>query len=169
MPAGWLAALAVLALPLAPARQAPPAQTPQTLFAGLLVNDPRTTTAIRGLLGTGAAIIGPRPAFADLTGDGRMDAVVQVRIPGAAGTIAVYAFSTDGARDDALRPILRRQALYRGGARVTGATLTVLDARYAPGDDVCCPAARSESDYRWDARSRTLRRAGAVRTIRLRR
>jgi hypothetical protein len=175
MPARWLAALAALALTAAPAalaapaRQAPPGQTPQVLFAALIVNDPATTPAVRTLLGAGAAFVAPQPAFADLTGDGRMDAIVQVRIPGAAGTIAVYAFSTDGVESGDLRAIFRRQSLYRGGVRVAGATLTVLAARYATGDDLCCPAARTETDYRWDADRRALRRSGDVRTIRLRR
>ena len=120
MRARWLLAALALALPAAAAAQAappeqttPPQQTPQTLFTGLVVNDPRTSTDVRGLLTSGAAFVGSPPQFADLTGDGRMDAVVQVRIPGAAGTVAVYAFSTDGTSDGRLRAVLRSQALYR--------------------------------------------------------
>jgi hypothetical protein len=158
MPARWLAALVALALPAAAAAQAPPEQTPQALFEDLVVRDARTTAAVRALLGSDAAFVAPQPQFADLTGDGRMDAVVQVRVPGAAGTVAVYAFSTDGTTDGRLRGVFRTQALYRATATVTAATLTIASPRYRSGDDLCCPAARSERRYAWDADSHTLRR-----------
>jgi hypothetical protein len=158
MRARWLPCLVALALPGAAAAQAPPDQTPQALFEDLIVKDTRTTAAVRQLLQTDAGFVGAQPTFADLTGDGRMDAVVQVRMPGAAGTVAVYALSTDGTRADRLRAIFRSQALYRATTRIAGATLTVSQPRWARGDDVCCPAARTEREYGWDARSHTLRR-----------
>jgi hypothetical protein len=158
MPARWLASLVALALPASAAAQAPPEQTPQALFEDLLVKDPRTAAPVVGLLRSDAGFVGARPAFADLTGDGRMDAVVQVRIPGAAGTIAVYAFSTDGTSDGRLRAVFRSQALYRATTRVAAGTLTVVVPRWARGDDVCCPAARIERVYGWDARRHRLRR-----------
>jgi hypothetical protein len=164
MRAWWLPAAVALALPAAaaaqvsPPGQAPPGQTPQTLFTSLIVNDPRTSADVRGLLTSGAAFVGARPQFADLTGDGRMDAVAQVRIPGAAGSIAVYAFSTDGTTDGRLRAILRSQALYRATVAVAPGTLLITVPRYRSGDDVCCPAARSERRYGWDAKKKRLRR-----------
>ncbi|HEX2105879.1 MAG TPA: hypothetical protein VHF51_19670 [Solirubrobacteraceae bacterium] len=167
MPARWLCLLVALAVPGAAAAQAPPEQTPQALFEGLLVEDARTTAAVKALLGSDAGYVGA-PAFADLTGDGRMDAVVNVRVPGAAGTIAVYVFSSDGTDADRLRAVFRRQGLYRGRTRIAGATLTVAQPRWARGDDLCCPAARTERDYVWAARTRMLRRAGDERVVRLR-
>jgi hypothetical protein len=159
MPARWLLpALVALALPGAAAAQTtPPGQTPQALFGGLILGDPRTAADVRTLLSAGAAFLGP-PQFADLTGDGRMDAVVQVRVPGAAGTVAVYAFSTDHAAGGRLRAILRSQALYRATVSVAPGTLLVTVPDYREGDDVCCPAARSERRYGWDAKARRLRR-----------
>src|SRR3954469_10846390 len=98
MPGRWLVPLVALALPAAAAAQtAPPEQTPQQLFEQAIVQDARTTPQVRTLLQTDAAFVAP--AFADLTGDGKMDAVVQARMPGAAGTVAVYALSTDGTSD----------------------------------------------------------------------
>jgi hypothetical protein len=167
MPARWLAPLVALALPAAAAAQAPPDQTPQALFEDLLVADTHTTATVKALLQTDAGYVGA-PAFAELTGDGRMDAVVSVRVPGAAGTLAVYVFSTDGAGADRLRAVLRRQALYRASTRIAGTTLTVAEPRWARGDDLCCPAARTERDYVWAARTRTMRRAGDERVVRLR-
>jgi hypothetical protein len=167
MPARWLAPLVALALPAAAGAPGPPAQTPQALFEHLVAKDPRTAPAIRALLETGAGFVGA-PTFADLTGDGRMDAVVPVRMPGAAGTVGIYVFSTDGTRASRLRAVYRSQALYEAATHVAGATLTVSRPRWAEGDDVCCPAARRERDYAWSARTRTLRRAGSERLIRLR-
>jgi hypothetical protein len=167
MTARWLAPLVALALPGAAAAQAPPEQTPQALFEDLVVKDTRTTATVRALLQSDAGYVGA-PGFADLTGDGRMDAVVAVRIPGAAGTVAVYAFSSDGTDGDSLRAVFRSQALYRATTRISGTTLTVAQPRWARGDDLCCPAARTERDYVWAARTRTLRRTGDERVVELR-
>ena len=158
MRARWLPCLIALALPAAAAAQAPPDRTPQALFEDLIVKDARTTQAVRQLLQSDAGFVGARPVFADLTGDGRMDAVVQVRMPGAAGTVAVYVFSTDGTRADRLRAVLRSQALYRATTSVAATTLTVSQPRWARGDDVCCPSARTARRYAWDARTHTLTR-----------
>jgi len=159
MPARWLLPLVALALPAAAAAQTtPPEQTPQALFTDLIVKDPRTTADVRALLSTGAGFVGARPQFADLTGDDKMDAVVQVRVPGAAGTVAVYAFSADGTTDGRLRAIFRTQKLYRATVAVGPGSVVVTVPEYAEGDDVCCPAERSERAYRWDARSRRMAR-----------
>jgi hypothetical protein len=158
MRARWLPCLVALALPAAAAAQAPPDQTPQALFEDLIVKDARTTASVRQLLQSDAGFVGAGPAFADLTGDGRMDAVVQVRMPGAAGTVAVYVFSTDGTRADRLRAVFRSQALYRATTSAAGATLTVSQPRWSSGDDLCCASARTERRYAWDARTHTLTR-----------
>src|SRR3954464_10517160 len=130
MRARWLPCLAAaLALPAAPAAQsAPPAQTQaQALFEDLIVKDARTTAGVRQLLQSDAGFVGAQPAFSDLTGDGRMDAVVQVRMPGRAGPRAVFVFSRAGPRANRLRAVFRSQALYRATARVdAGPTLTVV-------------------------------------------
>jgi secreted protein with Ig-like and vWFA domain len=157
MPARWLAALVVLALPAAAAAQvAPPEQTPQELFEQAIVDDAGTTPAIRALLQTDAAFVAP--SFADLTGDAKMDAIVQVRIPGAAGTVALYALSTDDTSDGRLRMVFRSQSLYRATVAVSSAALIVTVPRYARGDEVCCPADRERREYAWDPQRNRLRR-----------
>ncbi len=161
MRARWLPCLAAaLALPAAAAAQStPPAQTQaQALFEDLIVKDARTTAGVRQLLQSDAGFVGAQPAFADLTGDGRMDAVVTVRMPGAAGTVAIFVFSSDGTRDNRLRAVLRSQALYRATARIAGAALTISEPEWASGDDLCCPADRTDRQYAWDARTHTLTR-----------
>jgi hypothetical protein len=160
MPGRWLAPLVALVAPVLPAAAAaqssPPEQTPQQLFEQAIVQDTRTTQQIRTLLQTDAGFVAP--AFADLTGDGKMDAIVQVRMPGAAGTVAVYALSTDGTSDGRLRAVFRSQALYRATVAVASGALVVTVPRWKPGDDVCCPAARERRTYAWDARTHTLKR-----------
>ena len=157
MPARWLAPLVALALAAAAAAQtSPPAQTPQELFEKALVQDEGTTPTIRSLLQTDAAFVAP--TFADLTADGKMDAIVQVRMPGAAGTVAAYVLSTDGTSDGRLRTVFRSQALYRATIAVSSGALVVTVPRYARGDAVCCPAESARRTYAWDARTHRLRR-----------
>src|SRR3954462_13472821 len=161
MPGRWLAplvALAALVAPLLPAvaagQTSPPEQTPQQLFEQAIVQDKRTTSQIRTLLQTDAGFVAP--SFADLTGDAKMDAIAHVRMPGAAGTVAVYALSTDGTSDGRLRVVFRSQALYRATVAVTAGPVAVSVPRYASGDDVCCPAARERRTYAWNARTHHL-------------
>ena len=157
MPARWLAPLIALALPaVAAAQTSPPAQTPQALFEQAIVDDAGTTPTIRTLLQTDAGFVAPM--FADLTGDARVDAIVQARMPGAAGTVAVYALSTDGTSDGHLRTVFRSQALYRATVAVASGALVVTVPRWHSGDDVCCPAARERRTYAWNARTHRLDR-----------
>src|SRR3954464_3161824 len=162
MRARWLPCLAAaLALPASAAAQStPPAQTQaQALFEDLIVKDARTTAGVRQLLQSDAGFVGAQPVFSDLTGDGRMDAVVQVRMPGAAGTVAVFVFSSDGTRANRLRALFRSQALYRATARVDGGpTLTVVQPDWAKGDRLCCTTDTAERHYAWNARTHTLTR-----------
>jgi hypothetical protein len=157
MPRRWLAPLVALALPAAAAAQtSPPEQTPQELFEQAIVQDAGTTPPIRTLLQTDAGFVAP--SFADLTGDGKMDAIVQVRMPGAAGTVAVYALSTDATSDRRLRTVFRTQALYRATVAVAAGALVVTVPRWRSGDDVCCAAGRDRRTYAWDAGTHHLTR-----------
>jgi hypothetical protein len=165
MPARWLPLLVALALPAAAAAQAPPEQTPQALFEDLIVKDTRTTATVRALLQSDAGFVGAQPTFADLTRDGRMDALVSVRMPGAAGTVAVYVFSTDGTRADRLRAVFRSQALYRATTAVGTGLLLVSQPRWRRGDDVCCATGgRAQRRYAWDDDAHVLRRVRAQAT-----
>jgi hypothetical protein len=83
-----------------------------------------------------------------------------VRMPGAAGTVAVFVFSSDGTRSNRLRAVLRSQALYRATARVdAGPSLTIAQPDWAKGDALCCLTSDpAERHYAWDAQSHTLTR-----------
>src|SRR5256885_2512865 len=74
--------------------QETPAQSPQELFRDVLLKDANTTNGVKRLLRTNAGFVSPTPVFADLTGDGKSDAVVTVENGGAAGAMAAYVLTT---------------------------------------------------------------------------
>ena len=95
-----LTGVAVLgALGLLPAVPAATALTGgQRLFGGLLARDAGVSAPIKALLGAGGGgFVDPKILIADLTGDRRADAVVLVGSGGAAGDVALYVVSRDGA------------------------------------------------------------------------
>lgn len=129
----------------------------QALFKKTLLADPATTASIKDLLSARGGIVAPEITFADLTGDGRSDAVVMVDTGGVAGAVALYVFSTDGAAEDSdLRAVYRSQRLYRASAEVSAGTLVVTTPRYVEGDDVCCPAKVVNRVYAWSPGNKTL-------------
>jgi hypothetical protein len=130
----------------------------QALFEKTLLAGGKTTSDVKRLLGEGGGFVSPDITFADLTGDGRSDAIVLVETGGVAGAVALYVFSTDGeAQDSDLRVVYRSQRLYRVSAEVDNAELIVRTPRFAEGDDVCCPAKIVQRTYTWRACSGTLR------------
>ncbi len=147
-------------VPAASHGQAAPPEAPD--FAAVLTADARVTPAIKGALADGRAVA-RAAAFGDLTADGTSDAVVLVTTPGAAGAVAAYVLSADGADGGALRVVHRTQRLYRGAVRVADGALVVLTAAYVRGDDVCCPAARLQRTYRFDRGARAFRRTATRR------
>jgi hypothetical protein len=138
--------------------------SPQELFGGVIARDDRTTTAVKRLLASGAGFVSPRE-FADLTGDGKEDAVVAVATPGAAGAIAGYVLTADGSRAGRLRVAFSSQTEYRLRISLKGATLTLAVPAWRRGDDLCCPSRLRERDYAWSASARRFVRR-AVRTVR---
>ena len=121
----------------------------QTFFRDHLLDDRRTAAPIKQALRDGTAFVDRRITFVDLTRDGKEDAVVRVQSGGAAGAVAVYVFSTDGARS--LRAAHRAQRLRRASTRIEDGVLAYRTAEYEPGDELCCPTALRETELRWDA------------------
>ena len=62
----------------------------------MLLKDADTTSGVKRLLRTNAGFVSPTPVFADLTGDGKSDAVVTVENGGAAGAVAAYVLTRRG-------------------------------------------------------------------------
>jgi len=150
------AAVALAACGLAfAAAPAGAAQSPtQRFFTERLLADKKTSDEIKSLLRTGGAFVDRSVKFRELTGDSRSDAVVRVQTGGAAGTIALYVFSTDTGRGEGgpLRAVFRTQSLERAETRIRDGVLRYRTARYAPGDERCCPAFEAESRLRWRER-----------------
>lgn len=153
-----IAAAAVAAALVAGAFADKPTQ-PQTFFRDLLLKDSGTTTAVKRLLRTGEGFTDAVPAFADLTGDGREDAIVLVHTAGAADAVAAYLFSTHGAADPesaTLRAVFRSQTLYRAQARERTGALLVESPVWKAGDDLCCPGKMSRSEYTWSEEAKRM-------------
>lgn len=91
--------------------------------------------------------------FADLTGEGKADAVVKVDSGGGAGVVALYVFSAGSGNN--LQIVYRNQELYRADARINpGPSLVYFVPRYAKGDELCCPAAYLETTLKWNAKTK---------------
>jgi hypothetical protein len=130
----------------------------QALFQKTLLADAKTTEDVKRLLSEGGGFVAPDITFADLTGDGRSDAIVLVDSAGVAGAVALYVFSTDGeAAESDLRVVYRSQRLYRASAEVADGALRLDTPRFAEGDDVCCPAKIVRRTYAWSPGNKTLR------------
>jgi hypothetical protein len=150
----------------APAGAQDQTETPQQLFRKVLLADPKLASGVERLLNTNTGFVSPTPVFADLTGDGKSDAVVTVDNGGVAGAIAAYVLTAEGSAKGDLHVALRIQSLYQGRVRTSGPTLTVAEPLWSRGDDVCCPRRANERDYAWDAAKKAFTRR-ATRTIAL--
>lgn len=144
-----LASVAVAAAVAAGVATSEPTRS-QTFFRDRLLTDRETAAQIRLALRESSAFVDRSIAFRDLTGDEKDDAVVRVQSGGAAGAVAVYVFSTDGAEE--LRPVFRAQKLSRASTSVVEGVLTYRTAAYAPGDELCCPSKLLETELEWDAK-----------------
>jgi hypothetical protein len=88
--------------------------------------------------------------FADLTGEGKQDAVVTVDSGGAAGIVALYVFSAGSGSD--LKIVYRNQRLYRAAARINpGPALVYSTPQWKDDDEFCCPSAYRETELKWSA------------------
>lgn len=170
MPRRVLPAVALIAAAAFPsgaaAQQGSQPQTPAQLFTRILLDDDKTTSTVKGLLTAKTGWVEPAPKFADLTGDGRADAVVRVLTGGVQGAVAVYVLSTDGLAEDAeLRVVYRNQQLQRVVTRIDDAGALYLTVPvWSRGDDTSRASSYSERGYLWNAKARTFRRT-ATRTV----
>src|SRR5207253_489244 len=120
---GVIAAFIVLAV-AAPATGAP--SRSQTFFRAQILADEKTTDTIVDLLRHGGGFVADPVRFADLTGDGKQDAVALVDTGGAAGVVAMYVFSTDSKHNPNgdLQVVYRQQKLARASIRLPKAGLS---------------------------------------------
>ena len=91
--------------------------------------------------------------YADLTGDGREDAVVPVTSGGTVGNIAYFVYTL---QYGAPQMILTRR-LEKGSAgglkmSIVDGKLTETAAEYGAEDPLCCPSALRRTTFRWDGK-----------------
>jgi hypothetical protein len=124
----------------------------QKLFTQKLLASDQVTHSVKVTLKKGG-FVSSDVQFADLTGEGKDDAVVTVDSGGAAGIIAVYVFSAGSGKD--LKIVYRNQRLYRAQARVNpGPDLVYVLPQYKDGDELCCPSAYRETELKWSAKTK---------------
>jgi lipopolysaccharide export LptBFGC system permease protein LptF len=134
----------------------------QQFFEQRLLADKDTSSQIKKLLQSGGGFVDKNVVFKDVTDDDRDDAVVRVHSGGAAGVVAVYVFSTANRKNGKLRAIFRSERLMRASTRVLKDEVSYRSARYAPGDELCCPARLTQSTLEWDSDGRRMRVAERV-------
>ena len=150
-----LTLFAALAWPAA----APAAQSnAQREFRSRLLHDSGVSAYVKSRLRHGG-FVDRHILFADLTGEGKSDAVVLVHSGASAGRIAMYVFSS--LKASRLRIVYKRQALFRASARLLKPSrarprgaIVLREPIYDPGDELCCPGAHRDSELRWSTRSR---------------
>lgn len=130
----------------------------QAFFHDALIDDAKTTTAVREALKNKTAIVDPATQYSDLTGDDKSDAVVRVHSTGAAGVIAVYVFSTDGSSKSTLRAVFRSQSLFRAVTAISGDDLRIETPKYKAGEELCCASEKTRRVYSWSSKARAFRR-----------
>jgi lipopolysaccharide export LptBFGC system permease protein LptF len=134
----------------------------QQFFEARLLADEQTSSQIKKLLQTGGGFVDKNVVFKDVTDDDRDDAILRVQSGGAGGAVAVYVFSTANRKSGKLRAIFRSEKLLRASTRVLRNEVSYRTARYAPGDELCCPAQLTQSTLEWDPDERRMRVAERV-------
>jgi len=124
----------------------------QKLFTQKLLASDQVAHSVKVTLKKGG-FVSSEVLFADLTGEGKQDAVVTVDSGGASGIIAVYVFSAGTGKD--LKVVYRNQRLYRAGARINpGPALVYIVPQWKEDDELCCPSAYRETELKWSAKTK---------------
>jgi hypothetical protein len=123
------------------------------LFTQKLLASDQVAQSVKVTLQKGG-FVSQEVLFADLTGEGKADAVVTVDSGGSQGIVALYVFSAGTGKD--LKVVYRNQRMYRGAARINpGPALVYVLPQYAAGDEVCCPSAYRETELKWSTTKKT--------------
>lgn len=121
----------------------------QKLFTEKLLESGQVARSIKVTLKKGG-FVSRSVLFADLTGEGKDDAVVTVDSGGSAGIVALYVFSAGTGRE--LKIVYRNQRLYRAMARVNpGPALVYVLPQWKAGAELCCPSSFRETELKWSA------------------
>lgn len=157
----WWSAVAALLIacrsgPALPPEPTSPAAEPAAGIAAASVRDvdwgaPAVLDAVRVHFG-GGEVEARRVAYADLTGDGREEALVVVESGGTAGDLGAAVYHADAGRVTVLAWIDRAGhiELRLPNAGPASALVVVQQGLFAPGDAECCPSRIREVALRWD-------------------
>jgi hypothetical protein len=122
----------------------------QKLFRDKLLASDEVAHSIKVTLKKGG-FVDRSVLFADLTGEGKEDAVVMVDSGTSAGHVALYVFSAGSGRN--LDVVYRNQRMYRGSARINpGPSLVYSLPQFKAGDELCCPSEYRETTLKWSAK-----------------
>lgn len=130
---------------------APPAGIPAASVRDIDWASPAVVEEIRRHFG-GGEVEPRRVAYADLTGDGREEALVVVESGGTAGDLGAAVYHAEAGRVAVLTWIDRAGHIELRLANVgpNSALVVVQQGQYAPGDAECCPSRIREIVLRWD-------------------
>ncbi len=101
--------------------------------------------------------------YADLTGDGREEAVVPIASGGTLGNIAYLVFTLRGGTPATVLSRTRDRTTVSGLAvSVEDGKLIETTGEYGPEDPRCCPSALKKTYFRWDGASLQVEREETV-------
>jgi hypothetical protein len=121
----------------------------------LVLHDPAVAAVNRALVRgarPGAGIAGV--LFGDLTGEGRLDAVVPVHGGGQSGVVAYFVYAIVGGR---VRDILAVNDTDRALLSIHAGRLIEVTPAYRRGDARCCPSVLRTTVMRWDGQQMVVR------------
>ncbi len=131
-----------------PTAVAPPAPT---VDARIRTLDLQQAPAVEKLIAdTGGQFVKSEVLYADLTGDGVLDAIVPISSGGTAGDIAYVVLAPSGAGTKAL--MTRTGGATGGGVKVWVQDGKLVETRpvYGPQDPNCCPGQLRVTTYQWN-------------------
>jgi len=117
----------------------------------LVIRDVAASPDIRALARhprVAGAGVSPRfVSYGDVTGDGRPDALVQVRSGGAAGTVAYFVYALVDGR---VRDVMPVNDVFAADVAIVAGRIVQRLPLWSAGDRPCCPSRVSTTVYRWD-------------------
>jgi hypothetical protein len=117
----------------------------------LVLRDPAASPDIRALARNppvaGAGVSRASTSYGDVTGDGRPDALVQVRSGGAAGTVAYFVYAV---RDGRVRDVLPVNDVFGADVAIVAGRIVQRLPLWSARDAPCCPGRVAITVFRWD-------------------
>jgi hypothetical protein len=152
-----------MATTLSAAAVAAPRPLTRANLRALVLHDPAVAAFNRALVRgerAGGGIAGV--VFGDLTGDGRLDAVVPVLGGGQSGVVAYFVYAIVGGR---VRDILAVNDTDRALVSIEAGRLVEVTPAFRRGDARCCPSVLRTTVMRWDGQQMRVRSSRRQRVL----